>query len=84
MSLIGQSGGRIEGMLTSTGPRAARVRGTISRSCGFALSFRRVFVLGLSVAVSYATMLLVVVRKYRKGYGIKGKRGPAPWSAAKN
>lgn len=60
-------------MLRSTGAKVARAGRTTSRVFIFALNFRAIFLIGLAVALSYATMLLAVVYLYRKGYGIVGK-----------
>jgi hypothetical protein len=81
---IGPARKGFEGMPTSTNSGAARVGRTTSRACGFARSFRAVFVFGLAAAMSYATTLLVVLRLYRKGYAIGQKSAHASRSAATN
>ena len=62
-----------EDMLGSTGSRAARASKAVTRVLGVALIFRGLFLAGLTLALSYATVLLIVIHLYRKGYGVAGK-----------
>ena len=60
-------------MTGSMGSGAALAGRTIFRALRAALTFRALFLTGLALAVSYATVLLAVICVYRKGYGGPGK-----------
>ena len=73
-------------MLRSVESKVARVGRTASIVLGLVqpLNFRAAFLMIAAVALSYATMLLIIVYLYRKGYGIVGKPELAlsPWQRA--
>lgn len=60
-------------MTGSIGSGAARAGRTTFSALRTALTFRALFLTGLALAVSYATVLLAVICMYRKGYGGPGK-----------
>ena len=65
------------------GFKVVRVARTASMVFGRALNFRATFLTIVTAALSYVTMLLIVVYLYRKGYGIGGKPELALQSMAK-
>ena len=57
-------------MLGNVGSKVTQVGETTSKMVGPALNFRALFLAVVAVALSYATVLLIVVHAYRKAYGI--------------